>query len=158
MTQVNALHSSGYDLDGAAGGAFFTGSTAATISVAVTDPRAVAASSVPPSAGDASLDSSVADALGGLGARGAGPDAVFRSLVNELGIASATLTDRLSTQSSIATNADNARMSVSGVSVDEELTSILTNQRSYEAAGRLMTAVDSMLDTLINRTGLVGRG
>ena len=30
-------------------------------------------------------------------------------------------------------------------------------QRSYEAAARVMTTVDEMLDTLINRTGLVGR-
>jgi flagellar hook-associated protein 1 len=32
---------------------------------------------------------------------------------------------------------------------------MLTAQRSYEAAARVMTTVDSLLDTLINRTGLV---
>ncbi len=32
---------------------------------------------------------------------------------------------------------------------------MLQAQRAYEAAARVMTTVDSVLDTLINRTGLV---
>ena len=34
---------------------------------------------------------------------------------------------------------------------------MMTAQRSYEAAARLLTTLDEVLDTLINRTGLVGR-
>jgi len=30
-------------------------------------------------------------------------------------------------------------------------------QTAYNAAARVMTSVDEMLDTLINRTGIVGR-
>jgi flagellar hook-associated protein 1 FlgK len=37
------------------------------------------------------------------------------------------------------------------------MANMLMYQRAYEGAGRMMTAVDQMLDTLINRTGLVGR-
>ena len=44
-----------------------------------------------------------------------------------------------------------------GVSVDEEMVNLLTYQRAYEAAARVMTAIDQNLDTLINRTGVVGR-
>ncbi len=32
---------------------------------------------------------------------------------------------------------------------------MLASQRAYEAASRVMTVVDSVLDTLINRTGLL---
>ena len=32
---------------------------------------------------------------------------------------------------------------------------MLQAQRAYEAAARVMTTLDSVLDTLINRTGLV---
>ena len=34
---------------------------------------------------------------------------------------------------------------------------MLAMQRAYEGAARVLTAVDEMLDVLINRTGLVGR-
>jgi flagellar hook-associated protein 1 FlgK len=37
------------------------------------------------------------------------------------------------------------------------MTNMLAYQRAYEGAARYMSAVDSMLDTLINRTGIVGR-
>jgi flagellar hook-associated protein 1 FlgK len=57
------------------------------------------------------------------------------------------------TQNAITADVDSARLAGSGVSVDEELTSMLSYQRAYEAAARVMSAVDSMLDTLINRTG-----
>ena len=60
-------------------------------------------------------------------------------------------------QSSIATQADGARDSASGVSIDEEMTNMLMYQRAYEGAARVMTAVDEMLDTLVNRVGTVGR-
>ena len=46
---------------------------------------------------------------------------------------------------------------VSGVSLDEETVNIIRYQHAYEAAARVMTAMDEMLDQLINRTGLAGR-
>ena len=49
------------------------------------------------------------------------------------------------------------RASQASVSLDEENVSLLTNQHAYQAAARVMTAVDEALDVLINRTGLVGR-
>jgi flagellar hook-associated protein 1 len=51
---------------------------------------------------------------------------------------------------------DNQRKSVSGVSLDEEMTNLVTFQRGYQASARMLTTIDQMLDTLINRTGTVG--
>ncbi len=48
------------------------------------------------------------------------------------------------------------RESVSGVSLDEEMTKLQTFQRGYEASARAMTALDEALDVLITRTGRVG--
>ncbi|MDD1475670.1 flagellar basal body rod C-terminal domain-containing protein [Arthrobacter sp. H16F315] len=55
------------------------------------------------------------------------------------------------------TSARTGRDSSASVSLDEENISLLTNQHAYQAAARVMTAVDEALDVLINRTGLVGR-
>lgn len=51
----------------------------------------------------------------------------------------------------------NSRDSISGVSLDEEASNMMTYQAAYNAASRLMTALDEALNTLINNTGLVGR-
>lgn len=49
------------------------------------------------------------------------------------------------------------RMSESGVSLDEEMTNLVTYQQAYQAAARNITTFDKILDTTINRMGLVGR-
>jgi len=51
---------------------------------------------------------------------------------------------------------DEHRLSVSGVSLDEEMTSLIRFQRGYQASARVMSAVDEMLDVLVSRTGRVG--
>ena len=55
------------------------------------------------------------------------------------------------------TAAVGAQLSNSSVDLDEENVNLLMFQHAYQGAARVMTAVDEMLDTLINRTGLVGR-
>lgn len=47
---------------------------------------------------------------------------------------------------------ENSRAAVSGVSLDEELTNMLQFQRAYQASAKVLTVIDEMLDTLINRT------
>lgn len=49
------------------------------------------------------------------------------------------------------------RLSIMGVSMEEELTNLIKFNRSYGAASRMITAMDEMLDVMINRMGLVGR-
>jgi flagellar hook-associated protein 1 FlgK len=149
---VNAQHALGYGVDGSTGRPFFSGTTAATIAVAITDPAQVAISS---SAG--SLDSSNADLLADIGTSADGPDKDYQRMIADLGVASQTAARRADIQGNVTLQVDAARESESGVNLDEEMTNMLTYQRSYEAASRVMTAIDSMLDQLINRTGLVGR-
>ena len=54
-------------------------------------------------------------------------------------------------------NIDKNRTSISGVSLDEEMTNMIKYQHSYDASARMITTMDEMLDTLINRMGVVGR-
>lgn len=51
----------------------------------------------------------------------------------------------------------NQRESVSGVSLDEEMTNMIKYQHAYSAAARVITAMDEMLDIIVNRLGTVGR-
>ncbi len=46
---------------------------------------------------------------------------------------------------------------ISGVSIDEESVYLVEYQRTYQAAARVMTTVDEMLEKVINGMGLVGR-
>ncbi len=56
----------------------------------------------------------------------------------------------------VVTAISGQRQSVSGVSLDEEMTNLVTYQRGYQASARALTSLDEMLDTLINHTGAVG--
>ncbi|MFY0407000.1 flagellar hook-associated protein FlgK [Solicola sp. PLA-1-18] len=141
---VNTAHQGGKDLDGAPGGAFFTGTTAATLSVAITDPRQVAAAGSTQGA----FGSGNADVLAGLDVSTA-----YRAFVGTVGAQVASADRASATQSGLAAQVDASREAVSGVNTDEEMVNLLTSQRAYEAAARVMSTLDSVLDTLINRTG-----
>ena len=54
----------------------------------------------------------------------------------------------------LVTNITNQRESLFGVSLDEEMTNLVKFQKSYSAAARMVTMMDDMLDTIINRMGM----
>ncbi|GAA0609312.1 flagellar hook-associated protein FlgK [Sporichthya brevicatena] len=154
---VNAAHTAGYDLDGNAGVAMFSATaTAKDITNLVTDPRLVAASGQAPNP-DPSLDGSNASVLAEIGRGASSPDNVYRRLVVDVGAAAQAANRRQQIQASVSTQAAAALESAVGVNVDEEMVGLLSYQRAYEAAARVITAIDEALDVLINRTGLVGR-
>ena len=57
----------------------------------------------------------------------------------------------------VATSIANMRSNISSVSLDEEGINILQFQKSYNAAARVMTALDEAVGTIINNMGVVGR-
>jgi flagellar hook-associated protein 1 FlgK len=156
-TTVNTAQAAGYDSTGAAGTALFTGTTASTISVALTNGLNIAASSVAPVSGVASLNGSNADSMAALGRAAGGPDGVYQNMVVSLGYATQGAQQTSETVQAFMAGINGQINSESGVNIDEEMANLLTYQRAYEAAARVLTAIDDALDTLINRTGLVGR-
>ncbi|HZC70504.1 MAG TPA: flagellar hook-associated protein FlgK [Jatrophihabitans sp.] len=150
---VNGVQAGGYDLSGTPGTPMFSGSTAATISVSITDPKLVAASST----AGGTLDGSNALSASVLGATSTGPDAAYAALVADIASASSLAQRQAETQSAVTSSVSALQTSISGVSTDEEVSAMMTYQRAYQAASRVMTTVDDMLDTLINHTGVVGR-
>jgi flagellar hook-associated protein 1 FlgK len=161
-------HPPGYTADGMVGTTsgrtpstgipMFTGTTAGSITVAIADPADVAFSRGNPlDPTTPALDHGAADGLSGTGSSSSGPDAVYRTLIGQLGVSAQAAGRRSEIQDSVTEQVDVSRQAESGVNLDEEMTHLLTFQRGYEAASRVLTTVDSMLDQLINRTGLVGR-
>ena len=146
---VNAQHELGKDLDGNPGAAVFdpAGTTAASIKVTLTGPRGIAAAAT--TAG--TLDNTNADKLATTEIGGSD----YRKLITGFGVTVAASRQVAANQNVLTAQVDAARESVSGVNVDEEMVNLLTAQRGYEAASRVLTTLDSVLDTLINRTGLV---
>jgi flagellar hook-associated protein 1 FlgK len=103
------------------------------------------------------LDGLVADGISELATSRSGADAEYQQLIGDLGVAAQAAIRRRDIQNAVTDQVDAARDAESGVNLDEEMTNLLTYQRGYEAASRVLTTIDSMLDQLINRTGLVGR-
>jgi flagellar hook-associated protein 1 FlgK len=54
----------------------------------------------------------------------------------------------------LVTNLSNQRDSLSGVNLDEEMMNLVKFQKSYSAAARMVTMMDDMLDTIVNKMGL----
>ena len=158
VSKVNTLQTGGYDLTGAQGSPFFSGTSAKSLAVALTDPKQIAASKTPPDpVTGPSLDGGNAAALAELADDSSGADQVYRSLIVDLGVDVQSANRRAEIQSGVFNQVDRARRSVSEVNTDEEAAHMMAYQHAYEGAARYLTAVDQMLDTLINRTGLVGR-
>lgn len=86
-----------------------------------------------------------------------GYNTFLESFVGEIAVEASHTTNRVSGQKSLLDSIDQQRQSISGVSLDEEMTNLMQFQHSYSAAARMITTIDEMLDTLINRTGTVGR-
>lgn len=67
-----------------------------------------------------------------------------------------SVTEKATSHSTNADNLDDQRQSISSVSTNDEAVNIIKYQQSYNANARVITAIDEMLDTLINSTGSVG--
>jgi flagellar hook-associated protein 1 len=88
--------------------------------------------------------------------RGGDADKLYAQLVTRIGNEVSEASRRQATAQVLTDSLQDRRDSVSGVSLDEEMTNLIRFQRAYQAASRAMSTTDEMLDTLINRTGRVG--
>ena len=148
--EINAQHQTGYDANGNPGQPLFSynpADPAGTLVVALSAPSQVAASAIP----GGGLDATNADAL----ATATGVETSYQRLINGFGTEVASVKRLAANQQVLTGQVDGSREQLSGVNIDEEMVSMMSSQRAYEAASRVMTTVDSLLDTLINRTGLV---
>lgn len=96
----------------------------------------------------------VASALAAL--RGGAAEQRYTALVGQVGSEVAQATSAEKTATSLAQAIQDRRDAVAGVAVDEEMANLVRFQRGYQAAARVLSTMDEMLEQLINRTGRVG--
>lgn len=153
---VNDQHTQNQDLNGNPGQDFFkidaTGAMVVNPDL-LDDPALVGAALI----GGGRFDGSGAIAMAELSGAADGPDGVYRKMIAGLGVQAQTANRRADLQDQLTRQVDRQRESVSGVSIDEEMGNLVAYQQAYQASARFMTAVDEMLDQLINGTGRVGR-
>ena len=75
----------------------------------------------------------------------------YRSTVSELAQKVSTIESRLEDEGIVLELLKEQQDSVSGVSIDEEMTDMMKFQRAFEATSRHIRAIDEMLDVIINR-------
>ena len=91
------------------------------------------------------------------GTLGVSLDDYYTSMIGTLGVQSQDAQRLNTNQQTVIDHLTNLRESTSGVNMDEEMTDMIRFQKGYNAAARVLTAMDEMLDKLINGTGVVGR-
>lgn len=103
----------------------------------------------------------VRDVLGstynGVFSKGSSLDTYYNSLISKLGIQTQNAERLTDNQKTLVSQLKNWRESTAGVNMDEEMTNMIRFQKGYNAAARVLTTMDEMLDKLINGTGVVGR-
>lgn len=160
-TAINDLHSSGFGLDGQDGRPLFEGvgqqGGAATFiqvnSDIVEDPDLLAATTDPnalPGGTDLALAIGALreQDLAGLG--GVSASQAFIDLQADFGGRLDTALDGMDAAQSRLAVFEGLRTSTRGVSLDEELSQMMTFQRGFEAATRVVQAADEMMQTVLS--------
>ncbi|CEP68858.1 Flagellar hook-associated protein, FlgK [Moorella glycerini] len=163
-TAVNNIHTSGDDLSGTAGENFFVANgggpiTAGNIQVnpnIKTNVTKIAAASSGGGPGDGSNALAIAQLQHELipGLSNTTFDDYYKNFTAKLGVDAHEAVRMTTNQGVLVDQLTNRKESISGVSLDEEMASMLQYQRAYEAAARMITTLDSMLDKIINGMGV----
>ncbi len=155
ITAVNTVHRNGYSLTGSTNADFFTGNSAGNIAVnaaLIDDPALVQASGAMGSKGDNQTILALAQ-LADTPRSALGQQTFaqhFSRTVAALGQAVSSITSQQSDQAVVLNMVNQQRSSVSGVSLDEEMTDMMKYQKAYTASAKLVSTIDEMLDTVMN--------
>ena len=157
VTRVNAIHNTGYGLDGTTGRDFFdaTGTTADTIQLSadVSDSRFIAASDNPDATATEDNDIALAILNERTAEQGALNDSSIEdyaiSIVSGVGSQLETVTGQFEGHAAVVTYLDSLERGVSGVSINEELSRLIQYQQSFSASARVLNTAQVMLDTIL---------
>ena len=154
-TNLNTANAAGFDLSGVAGGDIFAPppvggvGAAAALTVNITDPSLIAASSDGTSGSNGNLAVLSAVATQPL-ANGQTPIDSYSSIVFQVGNATSSASADVDSSSLILQKLQDQRGSISGVSLDEEASNLIRYQTAYQAAARVVSTIDALLSDAVN--------
>jgi len=163
IDRVNAVHRSGYGLDGSTGLDFFDPNYRTAAGIRINQNLERSPDKIAASAGGEVGDGSIALAIQSLRNERVlinnttTINDYYDSLIGKLGIESNQAVSFSENYELLVSQIENSRQSVEGVSLDEEMANMIKFQHAYDAAARVITTMDEALDTVISRMGIVGR-
>lgn len=157
MAEVNTLHAGGYGLDGTTTGTdLFTGAGAVDMEVnpdILNDLNLIAASGatlIGPGNADNALAINALRTRLTMNGDTATFDEAADALISQIGYDVQATQANARHQADMMTYLENYRESVSGVSLDEEMVNLVKFQAAYNAAAKMISMADEMLDSLMN--------
>ncbi|MDK2894351.1 MAG: flagellar hook-associated protein 1 [Moorella sp. (in: firmicutes)] len=163
-TAVNNEHKKGVDLSGTGGEDFFVAEDGGSITAAniqvnpniQADVTKIAAATAGGGPGDGSIALAIAQLQHKLipSLSNATFDDYYKNFTAKLGVDAHEAVRMTTNQGVLVDQLTNRKESISGVSLDEEMANMIQYQRAYEAAARMITTLDAMLDKIINGMGV----
>lgn len=153
--QVNTVHSNGYNLNGDTGINFFSGNISGAGDFKVSDdvyndPSIIASAESSGNPGDGSIAQTIFDLQFYQFVQDNTVFDFHNSTIGKIG-SKVQESEFLSRSAELVVqNLQNQRDSVSGVSLDEEITNLIRHEQAYQAAARMVATVDEMMQTVLN--------
>ncbi|WP_237659255.1 flagellar hook-associated protein FlgK [Tepidanaerobacter sp. GT38] len=161
--EFNKIHRSGYDLNGVEGINFFQyefGRLKVNPQIVQNPSKIAAAEDQAKIPGDNRIALKLAalrNQIFEIDGRDCTIDEYYGALISKIGVDSQEATRAADSQAFMVSQLDERRKMTSSVSLDEEMTKMIQYLHGFNAASRMVTTVDEMLNTIINRMGITGR-
>lgn len=154
MTSVNSLHQQGTDISTPAQGGlkFFDSYEEGQLNInylITADPRRIAVSA-DGTAGNGDIAIQMGDLLNAKTVDGASFTESYTNLISVIANDYKAQENRKEASALAIEQMQQVKSSVSGVSIDEEMTNMIRYQRSYDASAKLISAADELLKALLN--------
>jgi len=163
VREVNALHTTGYTVDGSTGINFFDPNNITASSIRLSteitrNPDRIITAQLAEAEGDNRIALAIHDLQDRqvMSNNSTTINDYYNTMIGSLGIVTQQAQSNAENYQSIVNQIVAAKESVEGVSLDEEMTNMIKYQHAYDAAARMITAMDEAMDTLIYRMGKTG--
>jgi flagellar hook-associated protein 1 FlgK len=166
ISRVNEQHAEGSDFNGAPGGDLFApfvqiipGSNVGcvrTMSVALTDPKLIAAADAGADVGD-NTNTQLLAGIGDEKLFAASTETVYQyyaRLIYQIGSAENTAEDNITVQNNLLEQLKNQRDASFGVNLDEEAINIIKYQKAYQASARYANVLDALSNEILELLGV----